>query len=113
MAYKVGFLLSLIFIVQIFILAGDLLAVQVIYTNLDAVSITAGNLISRKGGITQEVIDLVEQEAQATITAVGDNKSLIGSYFMYRIARNYDPYMIPKDNLEIAVQRSVVIGYYS
>ena len=113
MAYKIGFLLSLVFIVQLFVLAGDLMAIQVIYTNLDAVSITAGEIISRKGGITQEVIDLVEEEAQATITAVGDNTPLFGSAFRYRIAKEYDPFLLPSDNLEIAVTRSVVIGYYT
>ena len=113
MAYKMGFLLSLIFIVQLFVLAGDLMAVQVIYTNLDAISVTAGEIISRKGGITQEVIDLVEQEAGATITAVGDNTPLFGSAFRYRIAKEYDPFLLSSDNFEIAVTRSVVIGYYA
>lgn len=111
MAYKVGFLLSLIFVVQLFIFSGDLLAVQVIYTNLDAVSVTAGNIISRKGGITQDVIDLVYEEAGATITSVGDNTPMFGSIFEYRISKTYDPYLISNDEMEIAVQRSVVIGY--
>lgn len=113
MAYKLGFLLSLIFIVQIFILAGDLLAIQAIYTNLDAVSVTAGQIISVKGGITQEVIALVEREAQATITALGDNAPLFGSEFEYKIARNYSPSILSSGDIEVAIKRSVVIGYYN
>lgn len=113
MAYKIGFLLSLIFVVELFVLAGDLLAIQVIYTNLDAVSVTAGEIISRKGAITQDVIDLVYEQAQATITAVGDNSPMFGSAFRYRIAKDYDPFLLPSDNVEVAVIRSVVIGYYT
>lgn len=113
MAYKLGFLLSLVFIVQLFIMAGDLLAIQAIYTNLDAVSVTAGQIISVKGGITQEVVDLVERESQATITAIGDYAPMFGSPFEYRISRFYDPSIISTRKLEIAVKRSVVIGYYN
>ena len=113
MAYKIGFLLSLIFVVYLFILAGDLMAIQVIYTNLDAVSVTAGEIISRKGGITQDVIDLVSEEADAAIYAVGDNPPLFGAAFRYCIVKDYDPFLLSSDNLEIAVTRSVVIGYYT
>ena len=52
MAYKIGFILSLIFVVQLFVLMGDIMAIQMIYTNLDAVSVTAGYLISQNGKIT-------------------------------------------------------------
>ena len=55
MGYKVGFILSLLLVVELFVLAGDILTAQIIYTNLDAVSITAGNIISTKGEITEEL----------------------------------------------------------
>lgn len=113
MAYKLGFLLSLIFIVQLFLLAGDLLAIQAIYTNLDAVSVTAGQIISIKGGITPEVVTLVERETQATITAIGENTPMFGSPFEYKISRYYVPSILTSKQMEIAVKRSVVIGYYN
>lgn len=113
MAYKIGFLLSLIFIVELFMLAGDLIAMQSIYTNLDAVSVTAGQIISVKGGITQEVIDLVERETQGTITAVGDSSPMFGSSFEYKITKYFDPSILSNKHMEIAVKRSVVIGYYN
>jgi len=113
MAYKLGFLLSLIFIVQLFLIAGDLLAVQAIYTNLDAVSVTAGQIISIKGGITTEVVALVERETQGTITAIGDNVPMFGSPFEYKISKTYNPSILSTKEMEIAVKRSVVIGYYN
>mgnify|MGYP003292148147 CR=1 FL=1 len=67
MAYKVGFLLSLLLVVELFILAADVFSSQVIYTNLDAVSITAGNIISSKGGITDEVRTFVRNNTGGEI----------------------------------------------
>ena len=113
MAYKMGFLLSLIFIVQMFLMIGDLMAIQFIYTNLDAVSVTVGQVISRKGEITDEVIRLVENEAGAYIVPIGDNSSMFGALYQYKIYKNYRPHYISNEDMEIAVIRSVVIGYYS
>ena len=73
MGSKLGFILSLLFLVQLFAMVGDLMSIQFIYTNLDAVSVTAGYLISTKGQITNEVIELVKNEANATIEQIGDN----------------------------------------
>ena len=72
MGSKIGFILSLLFVVQLFVLAGDIMAIQMIYTNLDAVSVSAGYIISQKGTITEEVINLVQEEAGASIEQVGD-----------------------------------------
>lgn len=113
MSYKVGFLLSLLFIVQIFVFAADIISAQIIYTNLDAVSVTAGNIISSKGGITNEVRTLVTEQAGATIVALGDETPLFGSIFEYKISKPYSPYFFASQTKEIAVVRSVVIGYYN
>ena len=113
MGYKVGFLLSLVFIIEIFIMTSDLMSIQFIYTNLDAVSVTAGHYISQRGGITEEVVRLVENQAGANIEPVGDVTPMFGSLFEYRIYKSYKPHFIKEDVMEIAVYRSVVIGYYS
>ena len=113
MAYKMGFLLSLIFIVQMFLMVGDLMAIQFVYTNLDAVSVTAGQVISQKGEITEEVVRLVENEAGAYIVPIGDNTPMFGSLYQYKIYKFYKPHYISNEDMEIAVIRSVVIGYYS
>lgn len=113
MAYKLGFILSSIFIVALFVMYGDIMAVQVIYTNLDAISVTAGYLISSKGKITDEVILLAEQEANAIIEPVGDQTPMFGSIYEYKIYTYYTPNIIADHDLEVSIIRSVVIGYYS
>ena len=111
MAYKVGFLLSLLLVVELFILAADVFSSQVIYTNLDAISITAGNIISSKGGITDEVRTLVRNNTGGEIEAVGDETPLFGSVYTFKIYKNYKPMNFFTQQSEISVVRSVIIGY--
>ena len=113
MSYKVAFILSMIFIVQLFVFAADIISVQIIHSNLDAVSVTAGNIISSKGSINKDVITLVENEAGATIEAVGEETPLFGAVFEYKISKMYYPTFFASKPMEIAVVRSVVIGFYN
>ncbi len=113
MGYKMGFLLSLIFIVQLFIIGGDMMSIQILYTNLDAVSVTAGQAISKYGEISDSVIRLVENEAHASIEAITTETPSFGSLFEFRIYTSYKPYIISTEEMEISVSRSVVIGYIS
>lgn len=113
MGYKVGFLLSLLLVIQLFVLAGDIFTAQIIYTNLDAVSITAGNVISSKAEITNELKAYVKEQTGGEIIAVGDETPLFGSVFTYKITREFRPLNRFIATNEISVVRSVVIGYYN
>lgn len=113
MGSKLGFILSLLFVVQLFALAGDIMSIQMIYSNLDAVGVTAGYIISRSGQITDEVVNLVYEEAGASIEQIGDTPPLIGATYRYRIYKTYESLILQSELTEIAIVRSVVIGYYS
>ena len=113
MGYKVGFLLSLLLVIELFVLAADIFSAQIIYTNLDAISITAGNIISSKGQITNEVKNLVYQETGGEITSMGDESPLFGSVFTFKIWKEFNPMSPFTNNSEISVVRSVIIGYYN
>lgn len=113
MGYKVGFLLSLLLVAELFILAGDIFSAQIIYTNLDAVSLTAGNIISTKGCITKDVVDMVYEQTGGTIYAVGDEAPLFGSVYTFKITKEFKPMSKFNSETEISVVRSVVIGYYN
>ncbi|HBF68318.1 MAG TPA: hypothetical protein DDW20_03240 [Firmicutes bacterium] len=112
MGSKIGFILSLLFVAQLFAIGGDMMSIQFIYTNLDALSITVGNLISKSGGINDEIINLVKEE-NASIEPIGETSPLIGSVYKYKVFMNYDALIIDDKVMEIAVCRSVLIGYYS
>lgn len=113
MGSKVGFILSLLFVIQLFVITTDIMSIQFIYTNLDAVSVTVGQMISKSGKISDEVVNLVYELTGGNIEEIGENSSLIGSAFRYRIFKNYDALIIDNKQMTIAVSRSVVIGYYS
>lgn len=113
MGYKVGFLLSLLLVVELFVLAGDILSAQIIYTNLDAVSITAGNIISTKGEITEDLKSYVRSETGGEISAVGDETPLFGSVYTFQISKDFNPMNGFTKQSQIVVVRSVIIGYYN
>jgi len=113
MGYKVGFLLSLLLVIQLFVLAADIFSAQIIYTNLDAASITAGNIISQKGEITEEVQTYVRNNTGGEITAVGDETPMFGSIYTFKITKQFNPINKITGSKEISVVRSVVIGYYN
>lgn len=113
MSYKIGLILSFTFIIQIILLVGDLISIQMVYTNLDAVSVSAGYLISSKGGITQEIVDLVKQESNADIYPIDNSVALYGQPYKFQISSQYNPFIMGKENIEITITRSVVIGYFN
>lgn len=113
MGYKLGFILSLLLVIQLFILAGDIFSAQIIYTNLDAISVTVGNVISSKGEITESLKTYVRNETGGEISAIGDETPLFGSIFTFKITREFEPMNKFTPKSEISVVRSVVIGYYN
>ena len=113
MGYKVGFLLSLLLVVQLFVLAGDVFTAQIIYTNLDAVSITAGQIISKTGEITDELRTFVRNETGGEISVVGDATPLFGSTFTFQIFREFQPMNPITGKTNVNVVRSVIIGYFN
>lgn len=113
MSYKLGFILSLLFVVELFLLAGDLFTGQMVYTNLDAASVVAGNVISSKGGITEEVRQYIEETTGGYIVAITQGTPRFGDIFEYKVAKSINPMIVFSEAREISVIRGVVIGYYN
>ena len=113
MASKVGFILSLLLVVELFVLAGDVFTAQIIYTNLDAISVTAGEIISSKGEISNELKTYVREQTGGEISAVTNEAPMFGSVYTFKITKDFTPMNRFTSKTEIAVVRSVVIGYYN
>ena len=113
MASKVGFILSLLLVIELFVLAGDVFTAQIIYTNLDAISVTAGEIISSKGEISNELKSYVREQTGGEITAVSNEAPMFGSVYTFKITKEFSPMNRFTSKTEIAVVRSVVIGYYN
>ena len=59
MSYKIGLLLSSIFIVIFFAFGVDLLTIQFVFTDLDAKSTSISYLISKRGSLDEEFITYI------------------------------------------------------
>ncbi len=108
-----GFILSLIFIIQIFLLGSDILCVQVIYSELDAVSLTAEYMIAKDAGIRQETMDYVDDAIGGTIVCTRNCSPRFGDALVFEIAVEYDPFIMDDEPMRLVVERSALVGYYN
>lgn len=113
MAYKLGFLLSLFFVIQVIAYSGDVAAISMIHTSLDAVAVTASYEISLHSKITPEIVAYVKEEADASIEQTGSGTVAFGQPLTFRVFRTYDPLIISSSIMTISVTRSAVIGYFN
>jgi hypothetical protein len=110
---KIGLILSFLFVISVFFLGADLINTQIIYTNLDAVAMTAGHLIVENGGINEEISFFVERYANATITCTNNCTPRFGDTYIYTVATSYQPVIMSSEPLVISITRGVVIGFYN
>jgi hypothetical protein len=99
-------------VINVFLLGSDLVNVQIIYANLDAVAMTAGQLIVESGGITPEISNFVNEHADATIICTNNCTPRFGDTYIYDVTTSYEPIIMSAEPLDITITRSVVIGYY-
>ena len=111
MASKLGFLLTLFFVMVVVAYAGDLCAVNAIYTRLDSVAVTAAYQIALQRGITNSITQFVSEEAGAMIESLNNGPVAFGDTFRFKIYREYQSLIISKEPMVITVTRSAVIGY--
>ena len=114
MSYKFGLLLSMFFLIQVFLYSGDLACIQSIHSQLDAVALTAAYQISMQGLISDSIRDFVASEAKAEIYYVDASqaKKGYGDTVSFYVTRNYIPFVISNEAITITVRRSAVIGYF-
>jgi hypothetical protein len=113
MAYKLGLLLSLFFVIEVIAFSGDLYFLSYIHSELDAVSLTASYEISMQGYITDYVKTYVQEKAHAYIVKVGDDTPRFGEALTFKVYRSYSPLIIANQTMTVSVTRSAVIGYFN
>ena len=112
MGAKIGLILSFLFVIVTFLFASDLMNLQIIYTNLDAVATSAGHLFIESGGISPEIVEFVNLRANASINCLEFCSPRFGDTYIYNVTTTYESIFMSKDPLTISITRSVVIGYY-
>ena len=56
MSYKIGLILSMVFVAMFFLFGADLISIQSVYSSLDSKANNISYLISRSGVIDEELI---------------------------------------------------------
>ena len=114
MSYKFGLLLSMFFLVQVFLYSGDLACVQTMHSQLDAIAVTASSQISMQGAITPAIEDFVYQETGARIYYVDAKQSnkAYGESLSFYVTKEYLPFVLSDEKIAITVRRTAVIGYF-
>ena len=113
MSYKIGFILSMVFVITFFLFASDMVSIQFIYTDLDAKSVTISQLISIRGNIDNNFISYLEDKYQIDFVSADNYSPLFGDEVTYVIAKEYKPIIMGEKVMNIAISRTTVIGYYN
>lgn len=112
MSYKIGLILSMIFVALFFLFGADLIGLQSAYSALDAKANNISYLISRTGVINELFINSVESTFNVTFLCDLNPAPEFGEKITYTIASTYRPLIIDKKEMGIAVTRMTIVGFY-
>ena len=112
MSYKVGLILSMIFVALFFLFGADLITLESVYSTLDAKANNISYLISRTGVVNDDFINYVEMTFSVDFECPKNNTPTFGDKVVYKISTTYRPLVISKQEMTISIQRMTIIGFY-
>ena len=112
MSYKIGLILSMIFVALFFIFGADLLTLESVYSSLDSKANNISYLISRNGTIDDEFINYVENTFFVTFDCPKNQSPTFGEKIIYQISTTYHPLVISKEEMTISIKRMTIVGFY-
>ena len=112
MSYKIGLLLSMVFVSLCFLFGADLITIQSVYSTLDAKANNISYLISRAGVVDQSFIDNVQSAYHVKLECPIILSPTFGEEIAYTISTEYSPMVIAKEKMIIAISRVTVVGFY-
>ena len=112
MSYKIGLILSTVFVAIFFLFGADLIALQSAFSALDAKASNISYLISRNGVIDDSFIHYVENNYHVTFTCNKNLAPTFGETITYVISSPYQPLILAKNPITISVKRMTVVGFY-
>ena len=110
MAYKFSMLLSLVFLVFAFMLAGDITIVSSIRSELDNLALTVSYRLARDGYLSADALTLIE-DFGARLVAIDDDQPAFGQTVRFILGKDYEPLLISKDTMTITVKGAAIVGY--
>ena len=113
MAYKMSLMLSMVFLMFLFLTSTDLICVSQTNSNMNALAITVAYRVQKDGKITNETFALVDEYGcSMTYSAPSGNYLRVGDTFKFALHKAYRPLIMSKDPMVITVTHSCVVGFY-
>ncbi len=111
MASKLGFILSLIFVIQLLLMTGDIAIIQAKQTQLQAFATTIGQRISLEGGLHQTMVDWATDEG-FSLVCLRNCQPQFGDTLTYQLETGFTPLIISNNPMSLRIVRHAVIGIY-
>ena len=112
MSYKIGLLLSMVFVALFFLFGADLISLQSAYSILDAKANNISYIISRNGVIDEGFINYIKATYNVDFICDINTAPEFGEKVFYEIRASYSPLIISKDEMLISIKRMTIIGFY-
>ena len=112
MSYKIGLLLSMVFVALFFLFGADLISLQSAFSMLDAKANNISYIISRNGAIDADFIYYIETTFDVEFICDINPAPEFGEKIYYEITTTYSPLVIAKEDMIISVKRMTIIGFY-
>jgi hypothetical protein len=113
MSSKIGTILSMIFVTIFFLLGIDLLSLQTTYSSLDSKAVSISYLIAKSGGLSQSLINHIEDTYKVDFTCLSNCNPIFGDILDYSISTNFDPIMLSDSTYTVTIKRQAIIGFYN
>jgi hypothetical protein len=111
MGTKWAFILSLVFVIQLLLMTGDLVMMQVRQSQLQAFATTIGQRISLEGGLFPYLVDWAGGQGYA-LTCLAGCQPQFGDTLTYQLTQTFDPFIISNELVTIRIVRYAIIGLY-
>lgn len=113
MSYKISMILSMVFVSLFFLLGIDFINLQCAYTELDQKAIAISYEISKTGTTKPSFIKTLEQKYDVTFICNSNCSPKVGDVVTFTLIDTFKPYVISQEVIEITIQRTSIIGFYS
>ena len=112
MSYKIGLLLSMVFVALFFLFGADLISLQSAFSSLDAKANNISYIISRNGVIDDDFITYISETFNVTFNCQKNPSPTFGEKIIYEISTTYKPLVISQEEMVISINRMTIIGFY-
>ena len=112
MSYKIGLILSMIFVSLFFLFGADLITLQSIYSSLDAKANNISYVISRTGVVDDSFINYVETTYHVDFICDKHLVPTFGEQIFYQVSVTYTPMVISKNQMTVSIKRMTIVGFY-